>query len=95
MSTFLNNSKSDPSRPRASLMNDDPPVETVVKGVLNLATKLKQMSEVKQDPNYEKGSEILERCANTIMEIYENKPGNDEVLDDSNLSSGFARQSMG
>lgn len=84
MSTFFNNH------------DDDLPFDVAVKGVRTLAAKVKQMSGVKQDPNYEKGTEVLERCANDMIKLYENKPGNDETLDDnSGLDSSFSRQFIG
>lgn len=95
MSTFLNNSKSDPSRSRASPVSDNPPFDEAVKGVLNLATKLDQMSKVKPDPNYVEGTDVLKQCASTMMEFYNSKPKNDENLDDSKCDPGFARQFMG
>ena len=98
--TFLNNSTFNPSRSRASLMRDDRPFEVALNGVQSLTTKLKQMIEskqmsgLKQDPNYLAGTDVLEQCAVRMIKLYENKPGNDDTLDDASPSVDFGRQSM-
>lgn len=97
MSNFLRNA--DPSRSRAMLTSDEDPFYVAVTEVQNLAKKLGQMNDVKQNVNYEDGKNVLEQCATNMTNIYENnvetESRNDENLDDSNLNSSFGRQFIG